>query len=88
MGAVDDTPEYAWAEGLTLRAFGLPDGFDGTVHVPGGTGAAATFRIRRDGDVIVASSADAPGAWTLEIVGGPSASAAGASEVRLVVSGD
>ena len=88
VGARDDTPEYAWAEGLTLRAFGLPDGFDGTIHVPGGTGAAATFRVRRDGDVIVASTADAPGAWTLEVVGGSSVSTAGASEVSLVVSGD
>jgi alpha-D-xyloside xylohydrolase len=70
---------------VTLRAFGLPDGFDGTIHVPGGTGGAATFRVRRDGDVVVASSTDAPGAWTLEIVGGPSTSTAGASEISLIV---
>jgi alpha-D-xyloside xylohydrolase len=85
VGAVDDTPEYAWAEGVTLRAFDLADGSSVTIHVPGGTGAGATYRVWREGDVVVASTDDAPGAWTLEIVGGPSASASGASEVRVVV---
>jgi alpha-D-xyloside xylohydrolase len=87
VGAVDDTPEYAWAEGVTLRAFGLPDGFSCTIHVPGGTGADATFSVRRDGDAIVASTGDAPGLWTLDIVGGPSVSATGAAEVSLVSGG-
>jgi alpha-D-xyloside xylohydrolase len=86
VGAVEDTPEYAWAEGVKLRAFDLPDGFDATLRVPGGTGAAATFRVRRDGAVVVASTADAPGAWTLDVVGGPTGSGDGAGEVRLVIS--
>jgi hypothetical protein len=58
------------------------DAADGA-RVP--TGAGATYRVWREGDVVVASTDDAPGAWTLEIVGGPSASASGASEVRVVV---
>jgi alpha-D-xyloside xylohydrolase len=88
VGARDDTPEYAWAQGVTLRAFDLPDGYASTVRVPGGTGPEATFRVRRDGDVVVASTDDAPAEWSLEIVGGPSSSASGAAEVRLVVGGE
>lgn len=82
-GSRQDTPEYAWAEGVTLRAYDLPDGFDQVVRVPGGTGAEAHFRVRRDGDTVLATSDDAPGAWTVEVVGGSSASADRASEVRL-----
>jgi len=82
VGARDDTPEYAWADGVTLRCFELPDGYDRTVTVPGGTGAEATFRVVRDGDVVVASSADAAGRWSVR-VGDRTAGADGAGEVRL-----
>jgi alpha-D-xyloside xylohydrolase len=85
VGAVDDTPEYAWADGVTLRAYDLPDGFDQTIHVPGGTGQAAGFRVRRSGDVVTASSGDAPGHWTLALVGGPTVTGTGATEVSLTV---
>ena len=88
VGARDDTPEYAWAEGVTLRAFDLPDGFDAVVHVPGGTGESATFYVRRDGDVVTATTDDAPGTWTLDVVGGGSATASGAAKVSVAVSGD
>ncbi|MBI4901595.1 MAG: alpha-xylosidase [Actinobacteria bacterium] len=88
VGAIDDRPEYAWADGVTLRAFDLPDGFDARVHVPGGAGPSATFTVRRDGTVITASSDDAPGTWMLDVVGGPSISAAGASTVSVVLSAD
>jgi len=87
MGAIDDTPEYAWAEGVTLRAFDLPDGFDAVVHVPGGTGEPATFSVQRDGDVVTATTDDAPGTWTLDVVGGGSATASGAAKVS-VAAGD
>jgi len=83
VGSRQDTPEYAWAEGVTLRAYDLPDGFDQVVWVPGGTGVDAHFRIRRDGDTVLAASDDARAPWTVEVVGGSSASAGGASEVRL-----
>jgi alpha-D-xyloside xylohydrolase len=87
VGAVDHTPEYAWAEGVTLRAYDLPDGFDQTIHVPGGTGAAANFRVRRDGQDVTASSDDAPGQWRLAIVGGPRTTAVSASAVTLHLGG-
>jgi alpha-D-xyloside xylohydrolase len=83
VGAVDDTPEYAWAEGVTLRAYDLSDGYDEAIHIPGGTGSAATFRVQRHGDVVTASSSDAPGTWTLEVVGQGSISAQGSTQVSL-----
>jgi len=84
VGAVTDTPEYAWAEGVTLRLFELPDGFDQVTRVPGGTGAAASFRVRRDGTVVTVTTQDAPAAWSVEATGTTvSATASGPGEVRL-----
>jgi alpha-D-xyloside xylohydrolase len=85
VGARDDTPEYAWAEGVTLRAYDLPDGFDETVRVPGGTGDPASFRVRREGDTLTASTSDAPGSWTLAVVGGGTVTASGSMELSLAV---
>ncbi|WP_125774352.1 alpha-xylosidase [Antribacter gilvus] len=69
VGGRDDRPDYAWAEGVTLRLFELPDGHDEVVTVPGGDGAAATYRVRREGDVVRVSSDDAPGPWAVEAAG-------------------
>jgi alpha-D-xyloside xylohydrolase len=52
VGARDDAPEYDWADGVTLRAFALPDGYEGDVVVPRPGGASATFHVRRDGQVL------------------------------------
>jgi len=83
LGAVDDTPEYAWAEGVTLVAHDLPEGYDQVIRVPGGTGQGATFRVRREGSTLVASSADASAGWALRVAGsGQAVSADGAGEVR------
>ncbi|MEV7694029.1 alpha-xylosidase [Microbacterium sp. NPDC089189] len=76
-------PDYAWADGVTLRLFELPDGYDATLLVPGGTGRGATFRVtRRGGDVRVATT-DATGPWSVAVgATAPAAgSAAGAGEV-------
>ncbi|MEO6082688.1 MAG: alpha-xylosidase, partial [Umezawaea sp.] len=84
VGAVDDTPEYAWAEGVTLRLFELPDGYDRSMTVPGGTGRPASFRVQRQGAAITVSSDDAPAGWTVAVVGTElTASVAGAATVRL-----
>jgi len=83
VGAVDDTPEYAWAEGVTLVAYDLPDGYDEVIVVPGGTGRSATFRVRRQGSTIHASSADASAGWSLQVAGtARTATADAAGEVR------
>jgi len=84
VGAVDSTPEYAWAEGVTLEAFDLVDGARVSVRVPGGTGAPATFTVWRDGAVLAATSADAPGSWALrDAATGIRVEASGPGEIRL-----
>jgi len=67
VGARTDRPDYAWADGVELRCFGLPDGYDAVTLVPTGgpDGEAARFRVRRAGDEVVVTSDDAPGAWTV-----------------------
>ncbi|WP_395243940.1 alpha-xylosidase [Agromyces sp. MMS24-K17] len=66
-GAVDDRPDYEWADGVTLRCFALPDGYDQVTTVPGLEGPATTFRVRRDGARVVASSDDARAPWALRV---------------------
>ncbi|GAA2112297.1 alpha-xylosidase [Streptomyces synnematoformans] len=72
VGAVDDRPDYDYADGVTLRAYGLRPGQ--RVDVPvGGT----VFSVVCEGDTVRASAGGAapePGAgkpWALEVVGGP-----------------
>ncbi len=83
-GAVDDRPDYEWADGVTLRCFALPDGFDQIVTVPGSAGPATTFRVRRVGVTVTATSGDARASWSLQ-VGACTASAAGAGEVAVTI---
>jgi len=83
-GAVDDRPDYEWADGVTLRCFALPDGFDRVVTVPGYEGAATTFRVRRSGDTITAASTDARAAWSLQ-AGEKTVSAPGAGELTITI---
>ncbi|WP_447008107.1 alpha-xylosidase [Saccharothrix isguenensis] len=63
VGAVDDRPDYDYAEGVTLHVYELSDGDH--VTVVGGT----TFRTQRDGDVIRVETEDAPSRWRLLLVG-------------------
>ncbi|MBO0608195.1 alpha-xylosidase [Myceligenerans salitolerans] len=86
VGARDDRPDYAWAEGVTLHCFELPDGFERDVVVPGGTGEPGRFTVRRTGDTLRVSSADAPAAWGVEVAG-RRARAEGPGEVVVTVAG-
>lgn len=81
-GAVDDRPDYEWADGVTLRCFALPEGYDEVITVPGLDGAATTWRVRRAGGEITASSSDARFPWSLEVAG-VTASTGAAGEVRV-----
>ncbi|XVS67965.1 alpha-xylosidase [Actinosynnema sp. CA-299493] len=63
VGAVDDRPDYDYAEGVTLRAYRLADGDH--VTVVGG----ATFRTHRQGDEIRVEAEGAPSSWGLLLVG-------------------
>ncbi|WP_407359143.1 alpha-xylosidase [Microbacterium sp. LTA6] len=83
-GARDDRPDYDWADGVTLRCFALPDGFDRTVTVLGADGASTAFRVRREGDRITAGSTDARAPWSLQ-AGDVSADAAGAGDITITI---
>ncbi|MCC9741040.1 alpha-xylosidase [Streptomyces sp. MNU89] len=48
LGAVDDRPDYDWADGVTLRAYGLADGAEVTVRVP----PEAEYTVRREGEEV------------------------------------
>ncbi|MBO3101512.1 alpha-xylosidase [Cellulomonas fengjieae] len=85
IGADETGPESAWADGVTLRLFELPDGYDAVTSVLGGTGAAASFRVVRTGSQVTVTSQDAVAGWSVALgaLGEPVASAAG--EVTLAI---
>ncbi|MFV0451991.1 MAG: alpha-xylosidase [Propioniciclava sp.] len=88
LGASSGRPEYAWAEGVTLRLFAIADGHDETITIPGGTGQPATFRVRRAGTILTVSSAQATAGWRVEVAGTAlSAEAHGATRVQLELTG-
>jgi alpha-D-xyloside xylohydrolase len=63
VGAVDDRPDYDYADGVTLHVYQLADGDH--VTVVGDT----TFRLHRDGDGIRVETEGAPSHWRLLLVG-------------------
>jgi alpha-D-xyloside xylohydrolase len=70
VGAVDDRPDYDYAEGVTLRVYELADGARVTTTVPAATGqGVSAFVTSRDGGVIRIEAQDAPGAWHALLVG-------------------
>ena len=76
---------------MTLRCFELPDGYDRVTRIPGhdskgsidGVGAT-TFRVRRDGARIIATSDDAHAPWALQ-VGDRIARAEASGEIRIEI---
>ena len=82
-GSVDDRPEYAWADGVTLHLYEIPEGHDSVTVVAGGTGEPATFRVRRSDGVLTVTSDDAAGEWAAVVDGGPAVGADGPATVRL-----
>ncbi|HEX6197719.1 MAG TPA: hypothetical protein VFZ37_17535 [Jiangellaceae bacterium] len=71
LGAVEDRPDYEFADGVTLHVYGLEPGAGVAVTVPALDGSpAATFSVSRDGDVLTARLVDgaAPG-WSVLLDG-------------------
>jgi alpha-D-xyloside xylohydrolase len=69
LGAVEDRPDYDYADGVTLRAHRLADGADVTTTVPDTSGStAATFRTTRHGDVVTVAGGT-EGDWRVLLVG-------------------
>jgi alpha-D-xyloside xylohydrolase len=73
VGAVDEWPDYAWADGVTLRVYGLADGAEQTVRLPDARGEdAVVFRLRRQDGLLHVDVADActpPAEWQVLLVG-------------------
>ncbi|RSN60975.1 alpha-xylosidase [Amycolatopsis sp. WAC 04182] len=65
LGAVDDRPDYDYADGVTLRLYRLEDGTRITTAVDG-----STFRTRREGDDVHIEVDSAPDGWRVEFAGG------------------
>jgi alpha-D-xyloside xylohydrolase len=68
-GAVDDRPDYDYADGVTLRVYELADGAHVTTGIPTPAGEpAATFTTVRRGDTIQIAAENAAN-WRVVLVG-------------------
>ncbi|PZF84820.1 alpha-xylosidase [Jiangella anatolica] len=69
-GAVDDRPDYDYADGITLRLYELTDGHDSTLVVPLADGdARVTYRVRREGSRVDVSTGRDDVPWRVEVPG-------------------
>ncbi|MFE2989654.1 alpha-xylosidase [Streptomyces sp. NPDC059262] len=69
-GESDDSAVYDWAHGVTLRVHTPADGATRVAQIPAVDGfAGATFRMRRDGDVITVEADDTQVPWQVLLVG-------------------
>jgi alpha-D-xyloside xylohydrolase len=84
VGAVDDRPDYDYADGVTLRLYEIPDGARvTTVIAPGGQ----EFVTTRAGNVIrveAAAGGDAAGNWQVWHAGRIIRAQAGAAELTVL----
>jgi len=70
LGAVDDRPDYAYAEGVTFRAYELADGEEAAAPVYDLKGKlAATVTVRRHGRVVEARLEGVAKGWRLQLPG-------------------
>ncbi|MFD9408595.1 alpha-xylosidase [Streptomyces sp. NPDC059989] len=70
LGADDQHPVSAWADGVELRVHAFADGAERTVVIPctDGPGEVARFRLRREGDRLHVTT-DSPHPWQLRFDG-------------------
>jgi alpha-D-xyloside xylohydrolase len=70
VGAVDDRPDYDYADGVTLRLYQVTDGARVTTSVPAPAGDhPRVFVISRQGRIIRVQTQEAPAAWQVLLVG-------------------
>jgi alpha-D-xyloside xylohydrolase len=70
LGAVEDRPDYDYADGVTLLVTDLADGTSVTTTVPTATGdVACTFTTTRRGDTVHVEADDAPARWRVRLFG-------------------
>jgi alpha-D-xyloside xylohydrolase len=72
LGARDDVPDYAHADGVTLALFQVADGASIETSVPSPSGdVAAAFRTVRSGDTVEVQRTSGDAAWNVLVVGAP-----------------
>ncbi|MFC4855047.1 alpha-xylosidase [Actinophytocola glycyrrhizae] len=70
VGAVDDRPDYDYADGVTLHVYGLADGSPVTTVVPTVSGdVAVTFTTTRRGAVVEVVADQPPARWRVAVAG-------------------
>jgi alpha-D-xyloside xylohydrolase len=70
VGAVEDRPDYHYADGVTLRVYELPDGARVRTAIPTADGEdGAVFVTSRAAGVIRVEAAGAPRSWQVLLVG-------------------
>jgi alpha-D-xyloside xylohydrolase len=80
VGAVDDRPEYDYADGVTLRVFAPADGATVTTEVPTVAGdVACVFTTTRHGDAVHVTADNPPARWRVQLVGQEPVEAQGSS---------
>jgi len=68
MAARTERPDGDWADGVTLRLFGLPDGHRSVVEVPAsGGGEGATFVVRRTDRTVTVEARGTTKAWHVQV---------------------
>ncbi|GAB3443372.1 alpha-xylosidase [Actinophytocola sediminis] len=80
VGAVDDRPDYDYADGLTLRVFQLADGATVITTIPTeGGDVAATFTTTRRGDTVRVEVDRPPATWRVQLAGADPVEATGST---------
>ena len=81
VGARSDRPDYAWADGLTLRLFELADGHRSVTRV-----GDASFVVTREAAIVRVEARGTDAAWSAVVAGGASAvAAAGQDTLTLTI---
>jgi len=80
VGAVDDRPEYDYADGVTLVIHELADGASVTTVIPtAGGDVACTFTTTRRGDRVHVSVDNPPARWRVQLAGADPVETTGSS---------
>jgi len=80
VGAVDDRPDYDYADDVTLTVYGLADGATVTTEIPTVAGdVACTFTTTRRGDAVHVTADHPPARWRVRLAGAEPVEAQGSS---------
>ena len=87
-GAREDRPDYDFAEGVTLRAYEIPDHSTVTVEVPDLSGRPdSRFEVRREKNRYTATRTEGSKPWKLLIMGARIGAASAGSAAELTAEG-